>query len=243
MMESARDFERMRDYIVGRMSDEERRRFEDRLARDPDLVRELDESLRLEEGMRILKARGYFETRAATAPRGPRSRAPAGARRWGSRLLVPALAAAAAAGLALFLWIQPRPASPGALRASLEWSLAGPPAPVTAHFTFVSMRAGSSPDLELPPQGLIELRVQPAAHATVTRFRTTLVREQGDVPPAALGTLAGLSLAKDGYLHLYVDASRLTSGSYRLGVEGETGPGGAAEEFSFRLRTGADPAP
>ncbi|HLY51372.1 MAG TPA: hypothetical protein VKQ31_00040 [Steroidobacteraceae bacterium] len=239
MMELGRDFERMRDYVVGRMSDDERRTFEQRLARDPELVRELEQSLRLREGLQILKARGYFEPRVATAPRGARK----GARPWSARLLAPALAAAAAAGLALFLWIKPPPASPGLLRASLESGLAGGAASVRAHFTFLAMRAGSSPDLALPSQGLIELRVQPAAHATVSQFRTTLLREQEGAPESSLGTLGGLAPADDGYIHLYMDASRLTSGSYRLRVEGQTGPNGAAEVFSFRLRAGANPAP
>ena len=35
MIDVARDFERMQDYIVGRMSDEEQRAFEERLVRDP----------------------------------------------------------------------------------------------------------------------------------------------------------------------------------------------------------------
>jgi hypothetical protein len=240
MMELDRDFERMRDYVVGRMPDAERRTFEDRLARDPELVRELEQSLRLREGLQMLKARGYFETRAATAARAARE----SARRWRPRLLVPALAAAAAAGLALFLWIQPRPSSsPGLLRASLESGLPGAAAQVRAHFTFVSMRTGSSPDLALPTQGLIELRVQPAAHAHVPRFRLTLVRDQEGIREEPLGTLGGLAPANDGYIHLYVDASRLTAGSYWLRVQGETGSDSAAEVFGFRLRALANQAP
>lgn len=240
MMELGRDFERMRDYAVGRMSDEERRTFEDRLARDPELVRELEQSLRLQEGLQVLKARGYFEPRAGNTGRGSRI----GARSWSPRRLVPALAAAALAGVALFLWVQPRPAPSGVLRASLQSGLTGEAPSVTARFTFVSMRAGSSPDLTLPSQGLIELSVQPAAHATSSQFRTTLVREQEGIPTTPLGTLDTLAPAGDGYIRLYVDAARLTSGSYRLRVEPETGPGSAAEVFTFRLRApGADPAP
>lgn len=236
MMEVGRDFERMRDYLVGRMSDEERRTFDDRLARDPELVREFEQTLRLQEGLQVLKARGYFEQRVARAP----SSARVGGLSWGRRLLVPALAAAAVAGLALLLWVQPRPAAPGVLRASLE---SGVPS-VTAHFTFVSMRASSSPDLALPSQGLIELRVQPTAHATVSHFRVTLMREEQGVSAASLGTLDSLALGNDGYVHLYVDASRLTSGAYRLQVGPQSGPSAAGETFTFRLRAGAgNPAP
>src|SRR5260370_32059270 len=93
MIDGGRDFEQMQDYVVGRLSDEERRTFEDRLVRDPDLVREFEQSLRLREGFQQLRAQGYFERSA------PRAR--------GFRIWPAALPAAAIAGGALFLWPQP----------------------------------------------------------------------------------------------------------------------------------------
>jgi hypothetical protein len=237
MMDVSRDFERMRDYLMGRLAEEERRTFEDRLERDPELVREFEQSLALQEGLRQLKTQGYFERSAAGADRGLRDRT----RTRSLRLWVPALAAAAVAGIALFLWVQPRPASPGILRASLATSVAGAVPPVT--FTFVATR-GESPPVQLPPQGLIELRVQPATHATVSHFRLTLVRDEEGAPATSLGTLTGLALGADGYVRSYVDSARLTSGSYRLQIEPDAGAGGAAETFAFRLRaSGAGPAP
>jgi hypothetical protein len=237
MMDVSRDFGRMRDYLIGRLSDEERRSFEDRLVRDPELVREFEQSLRLQEGLRQLKTQGYFERSAAAADRGARD----WTRARSLRLWMPALAAAALAGLAVLLWVQPRP---GILRASPDSGVAGAGPAVTAQFTFVSMRAGSSPDLALPSRGLIELRVQPATHATVSRFRVSLAREEEGAPPRLLGTLAGVALGADEYVHSYVDARRLTSGFYQLRVEPETGAGAAAETFTFRLRaTETGPAP
>lgn len=229
MIDVGRDFERMREYLVGRMSDEERRTFEDRLVRDPELVRELEQSLQLREGLLQLRTQGYLERLAAGTRRGslerPRER----------RLLrwVPALAAAAIAAVALFLWVQPRATSPGILQASPETSAAGA---VAALFTFVATRARSAPDLALPPRGLIELRAQPASHATVARFRLTLLREEEGVPAASLGTLTGLALDTEGYVHGYVNVARLTPGSYRLRVEPAADAGGAADSFAFRLR-------
>ena len=91
MIELGRDFERMQDFIVGRLSDDEHRAFEDRLVRDPGLAHELEQSLRLSEGLHQVRAQGYFDKAA------PRAR--------GSRTWLPVLAAAAIAGLALFLWL------------------------------------------------------------------------------------------------------------------------------------------
>ena len=59
MIEAGRDFERMQDYIVGRRSDDEHRAFEDRLLRDPGLVREFEQSLRLREGLHALRVQGF----------------------------------------------------------------------------------------------------------------------------------------------------------------------------------------
>src|SRR5215472_4085896 len=95
MIDIDRDFERMRDYARGRMSDAERRAFEDRLTRDPELVREFEQTLRLREGLEQLKDQVYF-VKPAHRP----------ARRL--RAWMPALAAAAVAALAIILWVQPQ---------------------------------------------------------------------------------------------------------------------------------------
>jgi hypothetical protein len=221
MIDVARDFERMRDYAVGRLSDDERRTFEERLVRDPDLVRELEQSLRMREGLEQLREQGYFGGTFARATRG-----------W--RMWVPALAAAAIAGLTLILWVQPRTFSPGVLRAS-PGSGAGLSQPVSAQFTFMSMRSSSAPELDLPDRGLIELRAAPAARAMASRFRLTLAHGEG-VASQSVGTLSGLAVGADGYVHCYADASGLAPGSYSMRIEPDGGAGGAAETFAFRLR-------
>jgi hypothetical protein len=109
---------------------------------------------------------------------------------------------------------------------------------VAAHFTFVSMRGGSVPDLDLPSAGLIEIRAQPSARETPHRYRATLVRQEeaGSTEPVAV--LAGLALSPDGYLHFYADASRLTRGSYLLRIQPDTDTVDMAEVFPFNLRAG-----
>src|SRR5215472_2609866 len=131
MIDLDHDFERMRDYVRGRLSDDERRAFEDRLVRDPELVREFELSLRLREGFEQLKDQVYF-VRPTARP--------------AQRRLVwmPALAAAAVAALAIVLWVQPQISPTRVLHASPGSTGA---AGVSAHFTFVSMRGSSSYDL------------------------------------------------------------------------------------------------
>ena len=220
MIEVGRDFERMQDFIVGRLSDDEHRAFEDRLARDPALVHELEQSLRLSEGLHQLRAQGYFD-KAATRARG-------------SRIWLPLLAAAGIAGVALFLRLQPSTGPLPVLTASLDSPAVGPS--VAAHFTFVAVRDGSIPDLDLPSVGVIEFRAAPATHLTASRYRMTLVRQDEGVASKPVGAAAGLQVGADGYVHGYADASRLEPGRYLLRIEPDAATPGTGEVFPFNLR-------
>jgi hypothetical protein len=217
------DFATMQDFIFGRLSDAERRAFEDRLVSTPELVRELEHSLRMREGLQRLRTQGDLENTAS--PGRPR------------QMWLPALIAAAGAGLALFLWLSRISAPAPILTYSLESrSLADVARSVTAHFTFVSVRGGSTPDLDLPSAGLIEIRAAPGTRHGIYRYRATLARQEEEGPAKPVAELADLALDADGYVHCYADAARLSRGSYVLRIEPDTGTPGAAEVFPFNLR-------
>jgi hypothetical protein len=219
----SRDFATIQDFIVGRLSDNEREVFEERLVRDPALVRELEQSLRMREGLQRLRTQGYFKR---AAPRGARV-----------RVWIPALAAAASAALVLFLWLSRTVGPSPVLLASLEpLGVADGMRPVAAHFTFVSMRGVSVPDLDLPAAGLIELRLAPDTRPPAPRYRVSLVRKHeggGEEPVAAVPDLA---VGADGYVHCYADASRLAGGSYALRMQPDTNAPAMPQIFPFNLR-------
>jgi hypothetical protein len=219
-----RDFATMQDFIVGRLSDDERRAFEDRLVRDPALVRELEQSLRMREGLQQLRTQGYF---GKAASRGA-----------SFRIWVPALLAAACTGLALFLWLAHVPGASPILVASLESRTADVRPLVAAHFTFVSVRGSATPDLDLPSTGLIEIRAAPSTRETFPRYRVTLVRQQEGGVAESVADLAGVGLSPDGYVHCYADASRLAAGSYVLRLQPDADTPGVAETFPFSLHAG-----
>lgn len=225
VIDVGRDLERMQNYIVGRLSSEEQRVFEDRLLRDPGLVRELEQSLQMREGLQQLREQ---DLKGAPASRGRRRPA------W-----LPALAAAGLAGLALFLWVQPRPEAAGVLVASPAARGAGVTADVGAHFTFLATRSGAIPDLDLPASGLVELRATPGTRITQERYRVTLLRQDDAGAVSALGMIARVAPGADGYVYCYADASRLRPGNYVLRVEADAGSDPQAEEFPFRLRRAA----
>jgi hypothetical protein len=234
MISAGRDYERMQDYIVGRLSDDESHAFEDRLLDDPGLVRELEQSLRLREGLARLREQGYFRKAAS--------------RTMSVRIWLPALAAAAVAGVALFLgvyrgtWVHRSPGPSPVLMASLESRIAGVEPLIAAHFTFVSVRGSSTPDLDLPSAGLIEFRAAPVSRMGAPRYRVTLLRQNQGNALEPLGTVAGVALSRDGYVHGYADAARLEPGSYVLRIEPDAGVPGPADSFPFNLRArGAAP--
>lgn len=223
MIDVGRDFERMRDYVDDRLADDERRIFEDRLERDPELVREFEQTLRLRAGLEQLKEQRYFARRVPRTAR---------------RLLVwvPALAAAALAALAIILWVQPRTERPGALIAAPGSGTAPGGTPlVSAHFTFVPMRGSSSYDLDRPAAGLIEFRASPVGPVAGARYRMTLARVGQGGATETVGTLTDLAPGADGYLHGYGAASRLTAGRYLLRIEPAGPAAGNALSFPFEL--------
>jgi hypothetical protein len=243
-MDVGRDLERMRDYAVGGLSEEEQRAFEDRLLKDPGLVREFEQQLRLREGLEQLKAQGQFcanDARWAVDPRGlPRERA----RPRTPPLWIPALAAAALAGVALFLWMQPPKGARPALRASLDSHSAGSAlSRATATFTFVATRGGAAPDLTLPSSGAIEFRAAPALRSTDAHYRVTLAREDSGGHLQPVGTVGGLTPSADGYVRSYADVARLAAGRYALRIEPDAAGSGVAQSYPFNLRpAGATPS-
>lgn len=217
-MSPDQDFATMQDFIVGRLSEDERRAFENRLVEDPALARELEQSLRMREGLQRLRTQGYLQNTA---------------RRSGSfRVWVPSLVAAAGAGLALFLWLS-RVTGPSPI---LMAARTGAPS-VAAHFTFVAVRGGSAPELELPSAGLIEIRAAPSTSETFHGYRVSLVRQVEGASAESVATLAGLAVGTDGFVHFYADASRLALGEYLLRIQPDTDAPGGADVFPFNLRS------
>jgi hypothetical protein len=232
-MNASGEMDRVRDYLVGRLSEEECRTFEDRLAHDPALAREFEQALELREGLKELQAQGYFANSAGQRA-GRRA-----ALRFG--MWLPALAAAAVVGVVLFLWTERSVAPSGVLRPSPELTAGAGAAAVAAKFTFISVRGAATPDLDLPSAGLIEFRASPGMHTAASRYRMTLVRNDESGPSRALGMLTDLALGDDGYVHGYADAANLPPGSYVLRVDSGTAGAGASQEFAFTLRAGSGP--
>ena len=211
------DLERMRDYIAGRLSEEEKLAFETRLARDPAFVDELEQTLCLRGGLQVLRGRGWFQK----VP----SRAKA------VRFWLPWLAAAVIAGIALFLWAQ-RSAEAGAVLTASTID-ANEVVPVTAHLNLETMRGDdSTPELLLPAAGLIQFQAVPGI-GTASHFNLTLVRlDKGHSTP--VGVVKGLAVSGR-YVQAYGNASRLSPGRYLLRVEPDGEGIATSQTYPFNL--------
>jgi hypothetical protein len=215
-MDIGHEFERLQNYTLDRLSDDERLAFEQDLVRDPALVRELEHSLRLREALQHLREQGKL-------PRAISRLTPV-------RIWLPVMAAAALAAVALLLRMQVDTRALPVLTATLQ-----PPAAVTAHFTFVATRESSTPDLALPATGAVEFRAAPQRLEN-SRYRMTLVRQDDAASATPVAVVSDLSMHADGYVYAYADAARLTPGRYVLRIEPEAGTAGATELFAFNLR-------
>ena len=219
MIDIGRDLERMRDYVAGRLSDVEQRAFEDRLTRDPELVRELELSQRLREGLERLRDGGLLPV--AERRQAPRRWA------WGAGL------AATLAAAALLLWLQPGERAP----AVPLLSASAPAAGTAARLTLIAMRGDSArATLVVPARGVVELRASRAAAAAGARYRVALARVGGGGARVTVGELGGLAAAADGLVYVYAEAAGLAAGEYELRVapDGESAAGAGVFAFSVR---------
>jgi hypothetical protein len=219
MTVAGNDLVTLQDFIVGRLSGAELHAFEDRLIREPALVQELELSLRMREGLQRLRTRGEAP---GSAPRAARLRT------W-----APILMAASVAAVTLILWLSRTAPTP--LLSALAPS-DGSSSRISAHFTFVAMRGNQAPALDLPANGLIEIRTATGADQPGQRYHVSLTRQQPGGSAEAIADLGSLAANTDGYVHFYANAAGLSPGSYVLHVQAESAPTQEADAFPFKLR-------
>ncbi len=212
MSDVAYDVEQIRKYLQGRLSEEEEILFQDRLARDPLLVRELEQSLRMRQGLRQLQAEGYF----ARPVRRTTDAYAQSLLRW-----LPLAAAAVIAVVCLDVWREaPQP---------LLTTAAG--APVEQTFNLIPMRGADDDTLSLPAHGNVEFRARPQT-LIATSYRITLLRDG-----KRLDSVVVAAADTEQYLDVFADSARLAPGRYLLQIESASAePPGPPVTYSFTLQ-------
>lgn len=216
-------------YLAGQLSPAELQAYEQHLLENPDAVRELEATARMNVGLASLRDSGQLEKllRARPALRS----------RW------PALAAAAALiVLAIGLWRGIGAPHDSTLVATATELLDRSGRPLASGSSYALLRTRSSAYdavIELPPEPrALELRVRPEAPAPV--YSVALSRVHPDASVAQIGNVSELKAEADGFVRLYVDSSRLESGVYLLVIT-PANDRTAASTSAFRVKV-TDPA-
>jgi hypothetical protein len=212
-------------YLAGQLSQDEATVFEEAYARDPEIVADLERTLRLKEGLAILRERGELTALLRVAPR----------RQWFVRV---AAAAVIAIAVGAAFWqrtslrdmVWPAPA----LRADNRQS-----APVLGSYVLIRTRESSAAlDVPLQPRaGVIELRILPAAFIPHGRYAARLVRREVS-SDQMIGEIESVTPGHDHFVTIYVDKGRLARGDYSVFLApASAGPAAEeADQFTLRVR-------
>jgi hypothetical protein len=211
----------VQDYIAGRMSDSDREVFEAALLKDPHLVRDLEESLRLREGLAVLREQGVLGEL-----RHPRRRAFS---------IGVAAAAVAVVVVGVGRYHSKRSAPIVAASVAALGTVSNRPPVVVKRYSFATVREASSTlVLGLPSNGALELRaLTPVTEARRT-FRVSL-EEIRNQKASRIGFAEQLAADAEGFVVIYADASQIKPGDYALVVEPDDAGEAGRERFTFAL--------
>lgn len=216
-------------YLAGTLSDAERALYEPEIARNEDTLRELEATARLKVGLARLRESGELDELLRPTP-------------W--LRLRPALTVAAgvalvAIGIVLVRLGGSGTTTPPLLAASVT-SLVdrqGSVLPVTRTLAVFRKRVqGADATLEAAsaPQA-VELRVLPETTVPSEDYRVTLARISDNRVSEPVASLAGMRPAADGFLTVFIDASRLSAGPYQLDVLGAVSGDSTVAAGTFRI--------
>jgi hypothetical protein len=209
--------ETLMDYLADRMPAHERSEFERAAAVRPEIAGELERTLRLREGLAVLREQGRLPARRRVRAAWQRPAA------W-------AIAATlAAVAVAVVLTERSTPASVPRLgtRAPLTGVVAGT-------LTLVSTRGNAERIVMVaPPAGQL-LEIRALAGSATARYVITLERFGADGAAQPVGIVRGLAPDAAYMLVVYVPADTLPPGRYALRVDGRAdGPVGEHDSFGF----------
>jgi hypothetical protein len=191
------------------------------------MVREMEYTLRLKEGLATLRDRQQLEGLMK-------------ARRW--RWALPLSIAAAIAGAALGTWtwygtsVAP-PVAAGKLEALLENGQAT--LPLGGKYMLVRVRSAETKPLSIPlpaQPSALELQVLPAGGAAAAPYRLVLQRQPVEGKAKPVAEVAGLVPGPDGLVAAWLDSERIERGQYTVELASERGESAApAERFLIEL--------
>jgi hypothetical protein len=216
-------------YLAGQLSPEEADAFEAYYTQHPSMVREIEYSLRLKEGLATLRDRQQLDA-LVKARRG----------RWALPLSIAAAVVAAALGTWTWYGGGSTPTAPVAAR-NLEELIDGGKAtlPVAGKYMLVRVRSAEQTPLQIPlpsTPSALELQVLPSGGAAGAPYRFVLARSEADGKTKPLADLGGLAPGSDGLVAAWLVSERIQRGRYTVELSSAHGEAVApAERFVIEL--------
>lgn len=213
-------------YLADQLNAADAAAFEAYYTCNPDAVRDIERTLRLKEGLAVLRERGQLDALIHSRPG------------WTLRLALAAGVAIAVFGA--WLWMAHFAATPivGALSELADSG--GRPVTVTDTLVLARTRGTTAAvEVSLPNErGAIELRMLPSSRADNERFRATLARLNAADVPSPVGSVRGLRMSEEGFVTAWLDTSRLQPGRYALELlpERSDSPGMPSDRFVIALQ-------
>jgi hypothetical protein len=214
-------------YLADQLSPAEAEAFEAYYTQHPSMVREIEHTLRLREGLATLRDRNQLDALMK-------------ARRW--RWAIPLSIAAAAAVLVVGTWTWYGPSGGAPVAASLTELSAASQAtlPLGGKYLLVRVRSGEAAPLQIPIPGArsaVELQVLPAGGAGSAPYHLTLDRLSSPGKPDRVGEISGLTPGADGLVSAWLDSARLRPGTHTVELTSQRADATApAERFVIELR-------
>jgi len=208
-------------YLAGRLSASESDAFEQYVSEHPEICKDLEQTLKLKEGLARLRERGEL-----TELLRPRE-----ARRW---FPYAAAAAVVLTILGSMLWLQRRNAAPGVLflSPSAVASIHHRPSPIVGSYVLARTRGTAAVTVTAvgltAPTGTVELRILPSDISPGLRYSACLKSLDGR-DGKRKSRIEGASTGADGYVTVYADGSELTTGKYEVSLSPDV-PGDTHED-------------
>ena len=213
-------------YLADQLPPAEAEAFEAYYTEHPSMVREIEYTLRLKEGLATLRDRRQLTALMK-------------ARRWRWAMPISIAAALITAILGTWTWYGGTPRDPPVAGSLIELATGASSAlPLGGKYLLVRMRSGESalPQIPIPAsRSALELQVLPADGAEGAPYRLTLNRLAAS--PASIGHVSGLAPGADGLVTAWLDSSRLQPGRYTVELTSERAAAATpAEVFIIELR-------
>jgi hypothetical protein len=204
-------------YLADQLTDAERMAYEAALVEDPEILRELEATARMKVGLARLRSTGELQGLLRQS------------RLFQPQVLIAMAATVAAIVIGIGLWRTSVNVGPPQLLAATLGALkseTGQALPLGATEAAFRRRADDYDALLQLPSGrvAVELRVLPQVPVPSGRYRLALSRTGDDESSRPIASISGLSTAPDGFIEVFLDASKIAPGRYRVVIADDRAP-------------------